>query len=411
MFYARHLKGAPRTYYKQNVELNVEKHKFHAHNVLQRQRGFASFGRFKQVDFEPQAVKVLCKYPFSGYLYVLATDGVYYLSPRPVKMIDRAFDGGDCTLFDEKAIFSSNNAGTYALSFDSSEKTDVMGCRHVVNCCGRLIGQGDGWIRVCEADSYDDVVHAYKFDIDTALAGAAVSGNKFYALGDVCFLLEPDGDMIESKLRPIAQNVGSVQGESVVPLGERVVFASRNGLKAVISDKVTNLFEDIVDLDFDGATACAFRGHYLVSCKRAGYYSEHNCVTLLLDVERQKVVGAFEFGFDSLYSESDDVYGVYDGKIYQFIEDMALSTVVIDKLDFGTSNKKFLRRAVVRSRNDLDLWVCSNNVKRLYAFPGSDKAQSRLINGYGEDFSLEIQSQDGFDLDMIRLEAYAYGED
>lgn len=409
MFYANKLKGATPVACKQVLQADVDRYKLTAHNVLQTKRGLGSLGKFEQVEFEPQAIKVICKNPFGEQVYAVATDGIYRIYPTVIKLVDRALVGGGCTVYDKRIIFSSKTVGTYAIVPDTAEKFGIVGCNHIVNCCGRLIGVDGNAVRVCEADCYDKMTSSDKLETEAPLTGAAVIGHTFYALGDTCYSYTPDGELIESQLHPCAHNVGHVEGDSVVTLKKRVVFATHGGLRIMSDGNVTDL-TDLDGMRFEGAVACAFRGQYLLSCKR-GASSERNDITLLIDVEKRKTVGVFEFGFDSLYSDGDVLYGVQEGKVYRYSDEPSLSCVTFGNLDMGNGCYKLLRRFVIRTRNDADVWISSDGVKRLYFIGGSDKTQSLPVYGRGKEFTVEIHSDDGFDLDYIRLDADTFGEE
>lgn len=401
------LKGATQRVCKQTVELNADRHKFDMHNVLQTKRGLGSLGNFEKVEFAPKAIKVFAS-DMTKQVFVLAEDGLYSLLPQPAKLSEGVFSEGTGAILDRQVIFSAAGKGTYTVGSGGAERVCMWGCKSVGTCLGRLVGVDSNDVRVCAVGDTNLLKAEFTVRTNETLQGGGAVGDVFYALGEACYMYRPNAEAAESRFVPIAHNVGVVQTDTVVALKDKLVFAANGGLKAAKQGKVTDL-ATIDDLCLTGAVACEFEGRYMLSCKREAN-SSANDITLVLD-DKGVTVGVFEYGFDSLFSDSSVLYAVKNGDVFRFVKEPSLSCAYFGNLNLGCDTVKHLRRIAIRTRNDASVWVHSDGIKRLYFVTGSPATQTLLVNGVGREFALEVQCDDGLDLDLLRIEGYTYEEE
>lgn len=411
MFFAKKLSklAAKKCKAKLNLNLTANSEDFlKCHNVKTVGKGLRPFGTFWRTAVV-RAVKILAEKDMIQY--VLGSDGVYaWYENFAMRIIDGTFANATCINYNGNLICSIDGLGTYALQPTSCEQLSPVGYNSLAICGDRIIGVNSQHLVVTPAGEWNDWANAQTITTHVQFDAVVALGNKLYALGDTCYVLEPNAEELEVKFHPFAHNVGTVVADSVVPLGKRAVYATKDGLRLLTSDKITPIFTELnVYLDFTDSVACELQGRYVLSCKRKDGDMTGNDVILLLDVDNQAIVGVHGTGAISLSSTNNDLYAVYDTYIYKLISNPGSGYFRTGGIDMGNSDKKYLDRLVIKTEQNADVWIETEKERRLYSVKGKNGIQKIPITGVGREFAVEIHSQqDGIALDCVELVAHSY---
>ena len=148
---------------------------------------------------------------------------------------------------------------------------------------------------------------------------------------------------------------------------------------------------------------------WILSCKRLGSVGA-NDVTLLLDPATESVVGAFDFGFASLSCFGNVLYGVRDGEAYRLVPHSGESVFRRTNIDMGLKNMKYLDKLTVRVSDDCVVCVTGKDATREYFVKGSPAVAEVKLFGCGEEFGVEVRSQNGLCLGELQLFAHTQRE-
>ena len=308
-----------------------------------------------------------------------------------------------------KLIFSAPGFGTYLIKDYRKEKIGDVGFVSMAACSDRLFGlANDGDLYVAPVGQID-FSEAFHITPHTKLSAVVTLGKKLYALGDACYVLEPyHADDVDITFRAMCYEIGKVQADSVVTLGSRVVFATENGLRLLQSDKITPIFSSLNNLvSFSGCVACSHGGKYYLSCKRLDGTQEQNDVTLILDVDQEKVVGVLNQGFENMYSLGYTFYAVQNGSLMK-INETPQSVYWQRTVDFDRADKKYLDTLVIRTKQDVSVVIQTDNEKRIYRVKGKRALQRIPLAGHGRAFTVTLQAPSAMDVDYVELTAHRY---
>ncbi len=370
-------------------------------------KSYRSAGQFVEAQFAPKAVKPLLFW--QNKLYVLAEDGVYTLfEGEATRLVTKGGQDGSCTVFNNGVVFSGVKIGTYTLG-ETATLINPYGYNSVAVCGDRLVGVDERELVASDPAQPSKWLSGQKIFAHDKCSAVLSAGKQLYLLGDTCYVYCPDGEDIESQFYPFARGMGNVSPSSAVYMGDCAVFATDSGLRKMTgSAKAERIFANLTEFaDFSTATACRQGNCYLVSCRRKG--GAQNDITLLLDVKEGRIKGVFAEGFDYLCSDGNTVYGTRQGKLY-VLEEGGNACVRFENIHFGIGRTKYLDRLYIRTRQNADVFVEADGVKRLYTLSGKNGLQSLRLSAYGKQFALELQSED-MDIDSVRLSARVYGEE
>lgn len=274
-------------------------------------------------------------------------------------------------------------------------------------CYDRVFGvSGNGLCMTDAGDisSWDDtrrVTSHTKLD-------AVVALDKIYVLGDTCYTFTPSAEEIDGKFAPFCYGIGAVQTESVIAFGKRAIFATAKGLYELKKTAITPIFSDICQyVSFDGCVACAYKGKYVVLCKRKDTDSMRNDILLVLDVDSEQITAVLDVQPQHISVVDGILYAVFDNKLY-VMSDECVETCYVETVDFGSSDVKYLDKLTLRTQCDVDVWIGNGSEKRRYSIKGKNSIQSVPLAGSGRQFTVEVQARNGLDLDLAELTAHSY---
>lgn len=398
MFRPKNLNAAHEQKLRFKSSLDVAKAFENCHNVRSTRKGVQSVGNFEKVPFAHSVQKVL--FNDNGKLYALC-DGVPYVSGQGEPLIERTFSDGVMYKFHDALVFGAPEA-SYTVE-NGVATLAGLGMKDVTVGADRLVWVNGVNLYVSEPQNM--LKSPWTLHMSASCGAVAAIGDKVYALGDECVVVQPKYVQTDSVARVFAKGIGNVK--TAVALGTKIFFASDKGMYLLHND-VKSVFDEL-DFCADQAVACRLKNHVLISCKRSAT-SDENDITLLLDVDSEKLVGVFEFGFDSLYSDAKSVYGVKKGEIFCLDGEDGLS-IFCEDVDFGTAQTKYLDKLVVRTSENVDVYVESDGVRTVYVFNGSPNVEVRRLNGYGKRFRVEVQAFDGMGLEQLELYAHSIKEE
>ena len=365
--------------------------------------------------FQPQdyfsafyAIKVLAE--LRVWTYVLAKQGLYGVKEEmPTTAMKDSFTNACGCTYQNNFVFSAPNKGTYFSTATKLTQNTTWGCNSLTVCSDRLFAI-DTENHLCIAPVGQlDFADAVKISPHTKIDAVVTVGKKLYALGNTCYAVEPyHADDVDVTFRAISHGAGVAQADSVATFGNRAVFATDCGLKMLQSDKVTPIFSDLNTLvDFNGSVACNHGGRYYVSCKRLDGSQERNDVTLILDVDGEKVVGVLNQGFESICSLGQKLYATSDGALL-LMDDTPSDAFWQRTVDFDSSGVKYLEALHIKSKQDVKLIIQTDNETRWYRVKGKSVVQRVPLAGCGRTFTVTVEAQGGMKVDYLELTARTY---
>ena len=314
-------------------------------------------------------------------------------------------------VFHGVTLVSGRNIGTYYIRDLDGIKVFDEGFSSMTVCADRVFGLYQKELCYTAAGQYDNWKDGEKFYLPAPCDAVVAVDGVVYVLGDSCYTLTPKADGIEFKFEPLAHNIGIVAPGSVVAYNGTAVFGSANGLFRISSGKITPIFTNLTEtLDFKCCAATMFNGKYYLSCRNKTGSDVYNDVTLVLDLDEEKVVGLLHAGYNNLCATREKIYGVHNGKLFWHGEGTSQAAFFKGKIDFGCSDKKFLDALIIKTHRDLELTIRSECETRLYKVKGKKTAQKINLRGMGCEFSVEMTSNDGLDVESVELFAHVSKE-
>ena len=345
-------------------------------------------------------------------IYVLCDDGMYSIRTSTMGWLsdDIASSATSC-IYRGDMIISSDEFGTYFVTQNKAQSIYKDGFSSLTVCADRILGLYQNKVRYTAAGERDGFANGETITLPTDCDALVTVDDKVYVLGNTCYTISPKADDIEFKFSYFAKNIGVVSERSVVVYNGRAVFASKSGLYQISSDKITPIFTQLCEaVDFAGSVATWFDGKYYLSCRTKDSSETLNDVTLILDLDSEEIVGVLDIGFESMCANSHTIYVTREGHQYRIVNEVSIGRFVKSKIDFATDKKKFLDRLTVTTRNDLDVAIHSENETRLYKIKGKKTAQKINLRDMGWEFSIELSSVDGLDVENLELYAHVCEE-
>ena len=314
-------------------------------------------------------------------------------------------------VFRGDVIASAKGLGTYYMTRSSAQKIYDKDFSSLTVCADRVFGLDGNVVSYTVAGERDGWENGESITLPSPCDALVTVDGKVYALGNTCYKLAPDGEDVEFKFSVLWNNIGDVAPRSVVNYNGRAVFASKQGLYQIASDKLTPIFAELKDaVDFSDAQGIIYDGKYYLSCRTKNAETDGNDVTLALDLDEEKIVGIVDLGFGSMAAIKGTIYVTQDGHFYRIYEGVAPGKFVKCNVDFGTSQKKFLDGMTVTTANYLEVTIRSEKDVRVYKVEGKKSAQKINFRDMGWEFSIELSSEEGLKVENLTLFAHTLQE-
>ena len=346
------------------------------------------------------------------YMFVMTDKGIAQCRNEANSSVFFEKFGSDPTscVYRGSTVVSAKEFGTYSFTGINYTKLCDDGFSSLTACADRIFGLNGKEVSYTSAGTSDGWKQGQTVTLPSACQAVASIGDKVYALGNDVYALVPKADDIEFKVAPLARNVGAVVRDSVANYNETVVFATVNGLYRLSSDKVTPIFQELNDvLDLTKSTATVFQGKYYVSARCEQGSSKTNDVTLCLDLDKG-VAGVLMHGYQDVSSTRTQIFCVSDGVCYAFNQNIGSGTYCKSNVDFGTSDKKFLDKLLIKTLTDVSVTIKSETESRQYRVKGSKNLQKINLHDMGWQFSIKLHSDRGVDVQSLTLVAHTVKE-
>ena len=308
-------------------------------------------------------------------------------------------------------IVSAKDMGTYIVNQKTAQSVYGDGFSSLAVCADRIFGLQQNQVRYTAAGERDGFSKGEMITLPTDCDALAVIDDEVYVLGNTCYTITPKADDVEFKFNFFAHNMGAVAARSVVNYNGRAVFATSNGMYQIYNGKITPIFTELNEaVDFSNSVGTLFDGKYYLCCRSRDGSEEDNDVTLVLDLDEEEIAGVLDVGFDSICATDSKIYVTKSDHIYWLWEAASPAHYVKSNINFASDRKKFLDLLTVTTRSDLDVAIHSERETRLYKIKGKKTAQKINLRDMGWDFSIELTSNDGFDVENLSLEAHVCEE-
>lgn len=235
----------------------------------------------------------------------------------------------------------------------------------------------------------------------------AAYGGVLYILGKTCYKLVPSAENTDIKFSALYDGLADVLPDTVAVVGEKVVFATANGLYYIANGKVKRVFDGVASvLRLDNMRAYALDNYYVALCT----LSNGAKTALMLDVNNGKTAGVLADVADIIKYRNMVLAVKTDGIIYR-LDDTYADTVRFERaVDFDFSGPKFLRKMVIKTKFPAEVYITADNVTRLYKVRGKRGIQTLPVSGCGNSFTVKISSSGETAVDVLELIAETYGE-
>ena len=345
-------------------------------------------------------------------VYILCETGVFSLLGSTLRWLTMEGAPAMCgCIYRGDMIISSPSVGTYFAEQKKATSVYSGGFSSMTVCGDRIFGLDGQQLRYTAAGERDGWDKGEMITLPTECDALVTLGEKLYALGNTCYVVSPDADDVEFKFSLFAGNIGRVATKSTVQFNGRIVFASKNGLYQLSSTGIKPIFEYLNGaVDFTDCCATLFDGKYYMSCRSKDSAEEGNDLTLILDLDREEILGVLDMGAGSICAARDKIYLEKDEHGYWLDYTATEGRFVKSNVNFNSNKKKFLDALVVTTRNDLDVAIHSETETRLYKIKGKKSAQKINLRDMGWEFSIELTSTSGLDLEKVELYAHICGE-
>ena len=412
MFFRKKISSATEKRYKKALCLDFNKYRgdfVKQRNLRLSGDGVAPSISFEQTPYSDEIYRAIFRQ--NGYLIALKKDqGLCRFNDKwSYSFLGQLTEDGVIShvKYQGATVFSCSR-GTY-LTVNGIEATEINN-----NFYPSLAVSGDRLFGVCgnslsmteagDISSWDDTRTVYAH---TQL-DAVVALDKLYALGDTCYTFSPDAEEIDAKFHPFCYGIGAVQPESVARFDKRAIFATTNGLYQLKNGVITPVFIQLNDfVSFNGCVACAYKGKYVVACKRKNGDASAKDIVLVLDLDTDLVCAVLDVEPQHISTVDGVLYAVFNDKLF-YATDGQVEGSFCQKVDFGCSNVKYLDKIAIRTHTDAQVWIGNGAEKRRYDFKGRKTIQTAKLLGSGRAFYVEVQAQDGIKLDYLELFAHSY---
>ena len=346
------------------------------------------------------------------YVYFMTDGGLCRMSEKDKTVFMEGLDWNvSSCVYRGNLIVSGKDYGTYVVKECEATKVYHGGFSSITSCADRLFGLYKNQITYTAAGKVDGWEQGQTISLPGECQAVVSIGDKVYALGDDCYALIPKADDIEFKVVRLARNVGVVAPRSVVSYYDSLIFGTESGLYQLRSDKISPICEQLNEVLLFGVSAgVIFKGKYCLTCASKDVPELYNNVTVCIDVEREEIVGMLRNGGLSIAKTSKNVIMSGIGSCYVFYDGFYDGKYRVSNVDFGTNDKKFLDKLVLKTATDIDVTIRSETETRLYKLKGKSYPQNLFLRDMGWRFSIEFFSEDGLDVQNAVLYAHTSKE-
>ena len=345
-------------------------------------------------------------------VYLMCEDGLYSLRGSTLGWLtEEVVPAMSACVYRGDMILSAKDFGTYFVTQSKAQKVYGDGYSSMTVCADRIFGLHQKEVRYTSAGKCDGFSEGESITLPTDCDALVAIGEKVYVLGNTCYTIAPKADDVEFKFSVFAKNIGTVSARATVVYNGMAVLASSNGLYQICFDKISPIFTELSDvLDLTGSVGTMFDGKYYLSCRTKNSSEKGNDVTLILDLDKEEIYGVLDTGFESICAIGDRIYVTREKHFYYILDGEALGKFVKTNVDFGTDKKKFLDLMTVTTIKDLDVAIHSENETRLYKIKGKKTAQKINLRDMGWEFSIELSSNSGLEVENMVLYAHVCEE-
>ena len=344
--------------------------------------------------------------------FIMTEAGLYSLNKLFMSELieESAQSTASCT-YRGDTLVSPEGLGTYYVEEEDARKVCDKSFSSMTVCADRVFGVQGKEVSYTAPGDKEGWEKGETVTLPTACQALVAVGDKVYALGNTCYTLCPDAEDVQFKFEVFAHNVGNVKASSVANYNGKAVFVSSNGLYQISQNKLTSIFAELNEaVDFDKCVAATFDGKYYLCCRSKNSSDEINDVTLILDLDREEITGVLDTGYESICTGSDRIYAIREGRFYWISQEISAGSYVKSKINLSTDSKKFLDRLTVKTYNDLELAIHSETETRLYKIKGKKSEQKVDLRDMGWNFTIEMSSNSGLNVENLTLEAHTCGE-
>ena len=344
--------------------------------------------------------------------FVLCEDGMYSVVGSSLEWLtEDVARQAAAVVYRGDLIVSAKELGTCFVTTTQSKQVLDKSFSSMTVCADRLFGLQQKEVYYTAAGERDGWANGEMITLPSVCDALVTVDGKVYALGNTCYKISPNGDDIEFHFKVFANNIGAVEERSPVTYNGKAVFATVNGLYQISSDKIAPIFDQLNELvDFGGCAGVMFDGRYYLTCRTKNATEKGNNVTLVLDLDREEIVGVLDSGFDSICAAHDMLYATWQGHCYWIETGVEKGKYTKSNINFASSEKKFLDKLTVTTLNNLAVTIRSEREVRLYKIKGRKTPQKINLRDMGCEFSIELSSSDGLCVENVELFAHTCGE-
>lgn len=261
----------------------------------------------------------------------------------------------------------------------------------------------------CKFENYDKI-NSY-LELPTPVqAIKSLGGNTLYALGDTCYKITFSADESNIKTTAIAWGLNSVVNHSVAVMADKIIFATLGGLYVLRGDKVTKIFSQM-DAAIPSYADCrgnVWRGKYALSVVNGKSRTMY-----VLDLDNGMCSSIMHGDTKNICFYDGEDYVLSGDRFKTITHDIATDSHFVRRgIDFNSNSRKYLRRLIINTKYDVDVYLTVDGAKRCYRIKGSDNVQSVPIVGNGRVFDVEIcAQQQRLNISHFELLAETYKEE
>lgn len=346
-------------------------------------------GEFEEVDVGVNVKKI--DGGFNDSLFFESDDGLYCYSEGDLFRVEGPVSKFSSSAYYREQFFVTDGRYVYEANCELSEQQQGRVYAH------RLAASRDRVWGVylnklyfsSSGDANDWSVKGCNVDLPERCIGLAYLDEKIYVFGKNVYAVTPDSENTELKIDCVAQNVGDVNADTVLPVGNKIVFVANGKLCSLSKGKLT-VEERLPFFEYVPVSCAAYGGKYCLIFKRrdgqnGGFLAEYD----VFDLRLQSIVSR---GFNSVCRVMSGVYACDGGKLYR-LTDVPAPFFHSEKISCGKN--AYLYGLSVKTRFPLNVAVRSGSVEQKFYLSGSEETQYLRAFAKAENVTLEFSSDGG----------------